>query len=64
MRNKCILLMLAALILSLPDNNNKTSACLVSGDKVKGIQMSPDNKWTNVGYINVKGFASYILDQS
>ena len=25
------------------------------GDKVKIIQISPGNKWVNIGYINAKG---------
>lgn len=38
-----------------PDDNNKTKAYLVTGDKVKVIQNSSDKKWLNVGYINSKG---------
>lgn len=42
-------------LFSLPNDNNKTSAYLVPGDKVRVIQASPDNKWVNIGYINAKG---------
>ncbi|MEA9393395.1 hypothetical protein SJI19_23145 [Acerihabitans sp. TG2] len=42
-------------LFSSPDNNNQTKAYLVSGDKIKVIQNSPDNKWVNMGYINAKG---------
>lgn len=38
------------------NDNNKTSAYLIPGDKVKIIQTSPDSKWVNIGYINAKGF--------
>ncbi|ELY4677646.1 hypothetical protein SM017_004165 [Cronobacter turicensis] len=40
---------------SSPSDNNKTKGYLISGDKVKIIQVSPDKKWANVGYINAKG---------
>lgn len=42
-------------LFTLPNDNNKTSAYLVPGDKVRVIQTSPDNKWINIGYINAKG---------
>lgn len=42
-------------LFTLPNDNNKTSAYLVPGDKVRIIQASPDNKWVNIGYINAKG---------
>lgn len=42
-------------LFALPNDNNKTSAYLVPGDKVRVIQTSPDNKWINIGYINAKG---------
>jgi hypothetical protein len=42
-------------LFTAPDNNSQTKAYLVSGDKVKIIQNSPDNKWVNIGYINAKG---------
>lgn len=38
-----------------PEDNSKTSAYLVTGDKVKVIQTSKDNNWINIGYINSKG---------
>lgn len=41
-------------LFALPNDNNKTSAYLVPGDKVRVIQASPDNKWINIGYINAK----------
>lgn len=42
-------------LFSLPNDNSKTSAYLVPGDKVRIIQTSPDNEWVNIGYINKKG---------
>ncbi|TGB80760.1 hypothetical protein FEK47_23480 [Escherichia sp. E3659] len=42
-------------LFSLPNDNSKTSAYLVPGDKVRIIQISPDNEWVNIGYINKKG---------
>ncbi|MFZ4833742.1 hypothetical protein [Rouxiella sp. Mn2063] len=42
-------------LFSASDNNSRTKAYLVSGDKVKVIQSSPDNRWVNIGYINAKG---------
>lgn len=42
-------------LFTTPDDNSKTKAYLVSGDKVKVIQNSPDDKWMNIGYINAKG---------
>ncbi|WP_241381464.1 hypothetical protein, partial [Klebsiella pneumoniae] len=43
-------------LFTFPNDNNKTSAYLIPGDKVKIIQTSPDSKWVNIGYINAKGF--------
>lgn len=37
------------------NDNDKTSAYLVPGDKVRVIQTTSDNKWINIGYINSKG---------
>ncbi|WP_454786740.1 hypothetical protein [Klebsiella quasipneumoniae] len=42
-------------LFTLPNDNNKTSAYFVPGDKVRVIQTLPDNKWINIGCINVKG---------
>ncbi len=42
-------------LFTFPNDNNKTSAYLIPGDKIKIIQTSPDNKWVNIGYINTKG---------
>lgn len=42
-------------LFTAPDNNSQTKAYLVSADKVKIIQNSPDNKWVNIGYVNAKG---------
>ncbi|MCE0828765.1 hypothetical protein LVQ78_22440 [Buttiauxella sp. A2-C2_NF] len=38
-----------------PIDDSETKGYLVSGDKVKVIQVSSDGKWVNVGYINPKG---------
>lgn len=45
-----------------PNLNSKMKAYLISGDKVKIIRKSTDNKWINIGYINKKGtpFISWI----
>ena len=37
-----------------PNKNSKSKAYLISGDKVKLIQNSPDGRWTNIAYINSK----------
>lgn len=42
-------------LFTFPNDNNKTSAYLIPGDKIKIIQTSPDNKLVNIGYINTKG---------
>jgi len=38
-----------------PSDNDKIKEYLIPGDKVKIIQVTPDKKWANVGYINAKG---------
>ncbi len=38
-----------------PQTSNFKNAYLVPGDRVKVIQLSPDRKWVNIGYINAKG---------
>ncbi|EPF17979.1 Uncharacterised protein [Cedecea davisae] len=40
---------------SSPDESSITKAYLVAGDKVKVIQLSPNKKWAEVGYISPKG---------
>lgn len=41
-----------------PEDKSKAKAYLVSGDKVKVIQNSPNKKWINIGFINEKGVPS------
>lgn len=38
-----------------PTNDAKLNGYLISGDAVKVIQSTQDNKWVNIGYINSKG---------
>lgn len=41
-------------LFSEPNSNSKSKAYLISGDKVKFIQNSPDGRWINIAYINSK----------
>jgi hypothetical protein len=41
-------------LFSAPNNNSKSKPYLISGDKVKFIQNSPDGRWINIAYINSK----------
>ncbi|AFJ46268.1 hypothetical protein [Shimwellia blattae] len=40
---------------SSPDESSITKTYLVTGDKVKIIQLSPDKKWMEIGYISHRG---------
>jgi len=40
---------------SSPNDNSKTKAYLVPGDKVKIIDNHSAEQWINIGYINARG---------
>lgn len=43
-----------AALFSRPEENYKTKAYLIAGDKVKVISESEDHKWLHIGYISNK----------
>jgi len=52
---KVLVLNKKTLLYTLPSDDAKGKGYLISGDKVKLIQETPDKKWINIGYINPKG---------